>query len=219
ISVSVMSLRGRNFLIGALRDISDRKTVEKALRESEAHLRTLINTIPDLVFLKDPEGVYLSCNRRFESLFGTVEKKIIGKTDYDFTPRKRADFFRRRDKAAIAAGVPTINEEEVTFAEDGHREVLETIKTPIYANDGQLIGVLGIGRNITERKRAEQIQRESEEKYRSLIETTNTGYVILDDSGNVLDANAEFVRISGHLELSEIVGHNVLEWTAECERD
>ena len=219
ISVSVMSLGGRDVLIGALRDISDRKKVEQTLRESEAHLRTLINTIPDLVFFKDPEGVYRSCNRRFESLFGTGEKNIIGKTDYDFTTRKRADFFRRRDKAAIVAGVPTINEEEVTFAEDGHREVLETIKTPIYANDGQLIGVLGIGRNITERKRAEQIQRESEEKYRSLVETTRTGYVILDDSGNVLDANAEFVRISGHLELSEIVGHNVLEWTAECERD
>ena len=137
ISVSVMSFGGRDVLIGALRDISDRKTVEKALWESEAHLRTLINTIPDLVFLKDPEGVYQSCNRRFESLFGTAEKNIIGKTDYDFMTRKRADFFRHHDKAAIAAGVPTINEEEVTFAEDGHREVLETIKTPIYANDGR----------------------------------------------------------------------------------
>jgi len=140
--------------IGFAMNVTERKQAEEALRESEAQLRTLIHTIPDLVWLKDPEGVYLSCNRRFERFFGAAEKDIVGKTDYDFMDRDRGDFFRHHDKAAIAAGGPTTNEEEITFAEDGHREILETIKTPIHASDGRLIGVLGIGRNITERKRA-----------------------------------------------------------------
>ncbi len=54
------------------------------LRESEARLRTLVDTLPDLVWLKDPEGVFLLCNRRFESLYGAEEKDIVGRTDYDF---------------------------------------------------------------------------------------------------------------------------------------
>ena len=115
----------------------------------------MIDTIPDLVWLKDPEGVYLSCNRRFESLFGAAEKDIVGKTDYDFTGADLADSFRQHDEAAIAAGVTTANEEAIVFAEDGHREILETIKTPVLASDCRLIGVLGVGRDITGRKQAE----------------------------------------------------------------
>ena len=135
---------------------SERKRVEKALRESEAHLKTLIQTIPDLIWLKDENGVYLSCNPRFESFFGAEEKEIRGKTDYDFVDRELADFFRKHDKTAMEKGEPSINEEEITFADDGHFEILETIKTPMYGSDGKLAGILGIGRDITARKKAEE---------------------------------------------------------------
>ena len=136
--------------------LTDRKQAEEALKESETHLRTLIRTIPDLVWLKDQQGNYLLCNPRFESFFGKKEKDIIGKTDYDFVNKELADFFREHDRMAMAKGKPIKNEEEVTFADDGHREILETIKTPMFRSDGQLAGVLGIGRDITDRKRAEE---------------------------------------------------------------
>ena len=144
------------------RFITELKQAKDALKESETHLRTLIRTIPDLVWLKDQLGVYLFCNSRFESFFGAKEKEIIGKTDYDFVDKELADFFRKHDKLAMAKGSPSINEEEVTFAEDGHWEILETIKTPMYKSDGQLAGVLGIGRNITDRKKAEEAFRLNE---------------------------------------------------------
>ena len=147
---------------GITRDITERRQTEEALRRSETLLRTLVDTLPDLVWLKDPEGVYLSCNRRFESFFGAPEQDIVGKSDSDFMDEDLADFFRQRDKAAMAAGGPTVNEEEIVFADDGHREVLETIKTPIHASDGRLIGVLGVGRDITARKRAEEELKASE---------------------------------------------------------
>ena len=150
------------FVIVYARDISERKQTEEALRRSEAQLRTLIDTLPDLVWLKDPEGVYLSCNRRFASFFGAPEKDIVGKTDNDFMDADLADFFRQHDRAAAAAGIPTANEEEIVFADDGHREVLETIKTPVVAGDGRLIGVLGVGRDITARKQAEEGLKQSE---------------------------------------------------------
>ncbi len=126
----------------------------RALSKTVARLRTLLGTIPDLVWMKDPEGVYLSCNPRFEAFFGAAEAAIVGKTDHAFVPAELADFFREKDKAAILAAGPSINEEWVTFASDGHRELLETIKTPVFDQTGKLLGVLGIARDITERKQS-----------------------------------------------------------------
>lgn len=128
---------------------------EEALRESELSLRRLIHAIPDLVWLKDPQGVFVACNRRFERLYGASEEEIVGKTDYDFVDRDSADAFRSHDRAAMDKGEALQNEEWVTFA-DGHRELLETTKTPLYDSQGQLIGVLGIGHDITHRRQAEE---------------------------------------------------------------
>jgi PAS domain S-box-containing protein len=147
---------------GIATDITARKQAEEALRRSETHLRTLVNTLPDLVWLKDPQGVYLSCNARFEALFGAAEDAICGRTDYDFVSRELADFFRQHDLAALAAGGPCVNEEELTFVADGHREILETIKTPMRDADGNVIGVLGIARDITERRRTALALKASE---------------------------------------------------------
>jgi PAS domain S-box-containing protein len=134
---------------GTVLDITAIKNAETALRDSEERLRTLINTIPDLIWLKDPNGVYLFCNRMFERLFGAKEADITGKTDYDFVEYRLADFFRENDLKAIKAGHPSINEEWLTFNEGGYHGYFETIKTPVSGSDGQLIGVLGISRDIT----------------------------------------------------------------------
>jgi PAS domain S-box-containing protein len=138
-----------------IRDITERKRSDVALVTSETNLRNLIQAIPDLIWLKDREGVYLSCNPMFEKFFGATEEKIKGKTDYDFVDRKMADLFRENDKKALLAGKPTRNEELVTFADDGHKVYLETIKAPMYDSQKNLIGILGIGRDISERKLAE----------------------------------------------------------------
>ena len=168
-SAGTFELHGETCVLSVFHDVSERKQAEEALQGSEAHLRTLIDTLPDLVWLKDPEGVYLSCNRRFESFFGAALKDIIGKTDYDFTDAEQADSFRQRDAAAMAAAAPTVNEEEIVFAEDGHSEILETIKTPVLASDGRLIGILGVGRDITERRRAEdEVLRHAEQLQRTV---------------------------------------------------
>ncbi len=142
--------------VGTVQEITERKQAEEELRKSETRFRTLVQTIPDLIWLKDKDGVYLSCNKIFERMFGAREENIVGKTDYDFVDRKLADFFRTYDQKAIAAGKPSSNEEWVTFSDDGQRALLETIKTPMYDDKGTLIGVLGIGRDITERKRNEE---------------------------------------------------------------
>jgi PAS domain S-box-containing protein len=109
--------------------------------------------------MKDKDGVYLSCNTMFERFFGAREADIAGKTDYDFVDRELADSFREYDKKAMAAGKTTSNEEWITFADDGHRVFLDTTKTPMYDARGTLIGVLGIGRDITDRMSVERIRK------------------------------------------------------------
>jgi len=145
-----------------IRDITDKNNTAEALKKSETQLGTLVETLPDLVWLKDPEGVYLSCNLKFERFFGAKEKEIVGKTDYDFIDITLADSFRKNDKIAIAAGKPRTNEEEIVYADDGHKELVETIKTPMFDTNGKLIGVLGIARDITDRKTMEIEFQENE---------------------------------------------------------
>lgn len=139
-----------------IRDNTERKRAENSLIISETRLRTLIQTIPDLIWLKDIDGIYLLCNNMFGRFFGASEANIVGKTDYDFVDRELADFFRKNDRIAMEAGKPTTNEEWINFADDGHRVFIETIKAPMYDSHHNLIGIFGIGRDITERKKSEK---------------------------------------------------------------
>jgi len=161
-------LDGEAHLYASARDITERKRVENALQETKNHLATVVDTIPDLIWLKDTKGVYLACNREFEAFFGSTEQEILGKTDYDFVPRELADFFRRKDMEALTANEVNINEEEVVYKSDGRRVTLETRKVPILNTKGDIRGILGIGRDITERKNAEKAITEANKKLQEM---------------------------------------------------
>ena len=110
-------------------DLTEKISFQKQLEElnekisiESSKLKTLVNAIPDLVWMKDLDGVYLSCNKRFEDLYGHKEKEIIGKTDYDFVDKDTADFFRKHDTNAINSVNPISNFELLTFKNDGHNE-------------------------------------------------------------------------------------------------
>lgn len=121
---------------------------------NEVLLAALLRSIPDLVFLKSPEGLILACNPRFEAVFGLPPGDIIGRSDYELLPADLAESIRTQDRQVLEAGQPRRHADWVTFA-DGHRELLETHKTPMFDADGTLIGVLGVARDITETKRAQ----------------------------------------------------------------
>jgi len=163
---------------GTHTDITEHKLAREALRLSAVWHRTLVATIPDLVWLKDMNGIYLSCNPTFERFFGAKESDIVGKTDYDFKDKDLADFFREHDRKAVLAGGPSINEEWLTFADNGYSGLFETIKTPMHNAEGSLIGVLGISRDISERKRAEDALRESESFIKAVMDNLPIGVAV-----------------------------------------
>ncbi|WP_265944101.1 PAS domain-containing protein [Dechloromonas sp. A34] len=170
----------------------------------QAQLRTLLDTLPDLIWLKDPQGVYLSCNKRFEAFFGASEETIRGKTDFDFVNRELAESFRANDRQALAAQAPRSNQEWVTFASDGHRELLLTTKAPMHDTTGRLIGVLGIGRDITQ-------MHDLQERFKVAFNASPAAISLSTiDQGIYLDVNPRYAAMLGW-KAEELLGHSSLE--------
>ena len=158
ITGSQVEIDGEDYLVGFFTDVTHRALAEKALHWETSLLRSLLNSIPDLVFFKDVNSVYLGCNEAFESLYGVKEADLIGKTDYDFTSPEQAAFFQTHDRSMLASGRPQRNEEWLTF-DNGREALFDTLKTPLYGPDGEQRGVLGISRDITESRRVEELLR------------------------------------------------------------
>ena len=197
-------------ILESFTDITDLKKAEEEIYTSENRLRTLVQTIPDLVWLKDTEGTYLFCNKMIERLFGSKEADIIGKTDYDFFDRELADFLRENDNKAMANRGKNYNEEWMTFADDGHRALLETIKTPMYDDQGKLIGILGIGHDITARKRAEESLTEKEKFLNTLLDAIPIPVFYKDKTGRYLGFNKAYETFFG-TSRNELIGKTVFE--------
>lgn len=183
---------------------------EAAMRE-RSMLRTLIDTLPDLVWLKDPKGVYLACNHRFEQFIGAREREIVGKTDYDFVDKALADFFRDKDRAALERSTPSVNEEEITFAEDGHHELLRTTKIPMRDETGRLIGVLGIGSDTTQQKRASRALENSERQLRFVLEGSELGFWDWDITAGTVYRNERWATMLGYSH--EEIQQTAQQWT------
>lgn len=175
-------------------------------------LRRVLNAIPDLVWLKDSEGAFLACNQRIERLIGAREAEILGKTDDDFMEKERADFFRNQDRQVMETEQSSICRGWATFADDGHQELIETIKTPVRDADGGLIGILGVGRDIT---RLHQL----EEQYRQLFER-NPAPMFIYERGSLLivKVNDGFRQLYGYSE-EEAVALRLPDLFPEAERE
>ncbi|MDD5167412.1 MAG: PAS domain S-box protein, partial [Syntrophales bacterium] len=191
------------------------------LRTSEEKYRELVENANSIVLRRDVQGNVTFFNEFAQKFFGYGEEEILGKNIVGtIVPETDSSGRDLTEMIKDIAEHPDqyINNVNENMRRNGERVWIAWTNKPVYGENGELIGLLCIGNDISERKRAEKILQESERQYRALIETTNTGYVIIDAEGMVLDANAEYVRLTGHRALHDIVGRNVLEWTSGAER-
>ena len=164
---------GKACLYFMARDVNALKNAQMSLERERSHLRNLLQTVPALIWMKDQAGRYMSCNIRFERFVGQKEAMIVGKNDYELFPQEVADSFRAYDQKSVETHTASVNEEWVTYADDGHRELLETIKTPVYDPAGTLLGVLGIAWDITEKKRIEEELLKERERFLNLVDSVD----------------------------------------------
>jgi len=160
ISSATTELKGKKVIQGIFRDISERRCAEDGLRQSENKYRTLVEHLPQKIFHKDADSVYVSCNESYARDLKIKPEEIKGKTDYDFFSKKLAEKYRADDKEVIALG-QTKDIEEV-YVQDGQEVFVQTVKTPIKNEKGYITGVLGIFWDITKRRQTENALRERE---------------------------------------------------------
>ena len=158
---------------------NEREAALNALQRERSQLESLIEGMPDLVWLKDEHGIYRRCNQRFLQCCGQTPLSMLGKTDADLFPPDRARTSHQTDQLAIANGRFVMEPEWQTFA-DGHKELIAGIKTAIYDRDRQLIGVLGVGRDMSAIHQAQQALKEREEIYSSIVTQAGSGILLVD---------------------------------------
>lgn len=167
VNVNVIFYGGREVFCIIAHDVTQRKQVEEALRQSEERLKAILDNSTALIYVKDLEGRYILINAWYGILFHLDREKVKGKTDYDIFPPDIADTFRANDKTVLEAKTP-LDWEEVVPHEDGLHTYL-SIKFPLYNAAGDAYAICGISTDITERKRAEEALRSSLSTNRALI--------------------------------------------------
>ena len=147
-------------LVGITKDISAQKKIEQLMDiilVGRNMLRSIIDNLPDLIYSKDMEGRKTVANIADLEASGKKDwNELLGKTDFDFYPKEIADQFWEDDQRVLKKGEVIRNQEEPGRDNLGNPIVLLTTKVPIKNNDGEIIGLVGIGRDITERKKAEE---------------------------------------------------------------
>lgn len=191
------------FIVSLADYLSTLSLTNLRLSESRGQMETLLNALPDPVWLKDAAGVFLGCNQAFGHMLGAPVADIRGKTDHDFFNAELADFFRAQDKAAIAGSAPKVNEEWRPSAATGQPILLETTRAVFPGMAGEPIGVLGIARDITSRKRTEESLRLMSKAF------SNSGEAILisDADNRILTVNQSFTHLTGYSP-EEVIGKN-----------
>jgi diguanylate cyclase (GGDEF)-like protein/PAS domain S-box-containing protein len=138
------------------RERTERKELESALERERGLLRTMIDLIPAKIYAKDAQGRFLACNKLVAREMGTTPEAVIGKTDFDFFPAAMAEGFFADERAIIKSGQPLIDREELVLDRpSGSVRSISTSKLPVRDSAGHLVGIVGIGRDITESKLAE----------------------------------------------------------------
>ena len=176
------------------------KSRTQELARQSSVLRGIIDSIPDFIVLKDTESKYLGSNKAFEEFIGLPESEQIGKTDYDLFDSKLAINQRDKDRETLETGATGKLEEWVTYP-DGSKTLMSTVRTPFHGPSGEILGLVGISRDITYRVEAETTLRQAAK----VFESTHEGVIITDPQKRILMVNRAFTELTGYT-AAEVMG-------------
>ncbi len=193
--------------IGTVQDITERKLAERELRKANSFLDSIVENIPNVVFIKDAKNLsYLRFNKAGEDFLGIPRENILGKVDHDFFPHDHADLMIEKDREVFKYRKRLdLTEEMVPTRHQGIR-FLHTKKVPIFNDRGEPEYLLGISEDITERKLAEQTLKISEEKYRTMLNASPDGIFLIDFNGRITDVSEIGIELLGFDNKNDLIG-------------
>lgn len=199
---------------GVILDVTSEQEAKECLASEKMFSQLLLDASPAFVVAIGFDGKTIMMNQLLLDTLGYTADEVMGK-DYLDT------FVPERDRAELAGVFSSIIQKNIItssenriISKSGVEYLVEWHGRPVPGSSGIRDFFVGVGIDITHRREEEERLRRSEERYRSLIETTGTGYVALDEEGKVLDANDEYVRLTGRSSIKEILGKPVTDWTA-----
>jgi len=203
IAAHLVELPGRRVLIGLFVDISKLKQAQQHAEQIRRQQEAILQNIPDIAWLKDRDSRFIAVNEPFGRACGVDPKDLVGKTDYDIWPRELAEKYRSDDMEVMRTGRRKRVEEPLADKQ-GKMVWIETIKTPIFDENGQVIGTTGIARDITQRRgfeqqlaQAKQAAEREAAKLSAMIAGMEEGVVFADAQNVIVEVNDYFCRFVG----------------------
>jgi PAS domain S-box-containing protein/putative nucleotidyltransferase with HDIG domain len=185
-------------------EIEKQKRTENELRESESKYHTLVTQSPDGIFIVNLQGTFLAVNRIMCESLKYSEEELLSMKIWDIVPEQYVEQHKKRIADILMGRIPNGAAEYVVRGKDGELHYVEILSAPYY-EEARLIGFQGIARDITERKKAEEKLKESEEKYRSLVENINDVLYTMDIHGNLTYISPVVERFTKY-KVSDLIG-------------
>jgi len=191
---------GRPVCRAAISDISERKQIEEALAREQSLLDALMDNIPDQVYFKDAESRFIRISKAQAKRFCLSDPaQAVGKTDFDIFTKNHAQPAFENERKIMRTGRPLVDLEEKEIWPDGQTAWVSTTKVPLRDRQGQIIGTIGISRDITKRKRAEASLQASESRYRQLVENAQEAILVAQDDF-LKFVNQKTIQMTGYAE-------------------
>jgi PAS domain S-box-containing protein len=197
--------------------VDRRLSSQLAMLESEREmLRALIDNIPDLMYVKDIESRFVVANRQVaRSLGAGSPEELIGKTESDFLPSARANDSYENEQRVVRSGEAMFNREEVVLDGQGNQTPVLTTVVPLQDSRGHINGIVGVGRNLSERKQGEEALAAAERKYRGMFDQALFGIFQVDTEGHLLNLNQAMANMFMYVTPDEMLeSHRAPLWTS-----
>ncbi|MGB7295913.1 MAG: PAS domain S-box protein [Candidatus Aminicenantales bacterium] len=211
VNANLVMHKGKPADLVFIRDVTERKRAEEELRKERTLLRTLIDALPDYIFIKDSESRFITANSAHLRAIGAASlDDVVGKTDFELFPRELAEKYYADEQQVIQSGRPLLDREERVVEHSGTEKWILTTKVPLRDDQGRVAAVVGISRDITTRKLAEEELAHSEERLNAIFESAPDALYLSDFQGKFINGNNAAEEIIG-LKREDLIGSNFLE--------